>query len=250
MKDSSRDKAFPAYGTAAHRVCVRIPETQATKSRLKSLRKTGFLCPDKAFPASGTAAHHACVRIPETQATKSRPKSLRKTGFLCPDKAFPAYGTAAHHVSVRIPETQATKSRPKSLRKTGFLCPDKAFPASGTAAHHMCVRIPETEATKSRPKSRFSSMKFLKSHVQILTCLIYEETFDNIAFETGLPLPALRNDIRDLLTQGMITGRVTGDHADATKLPRYDLDRLEQCSFKATRKGLQFWQTERHKHGL
>ncbi len=93
-------------------------------------------------------------------------------------------------------------------------------------------------------------MKFYRSLVQILGCIVFEESFENIQRETALPVSALKDDLRQLLTNGYVTGRVGSDTNDASRMPRYDLDRLEQCYFKATRKGLSAWQTEKHKFSL
>jgi hypothetical protein len=93
-------------------------------------------------------------------------------------------------------------------------------------------------------------MKVLRSHIQILSCLVFEESFERIYEETALPLPALRADLRDLLSQGLVLGRVLNDPSDPDKLPRYDLDRLEMCSFRMTRKGQTLWQLEKQKFGL
>lgn len=93
-------------------------------------------------------------------------------------------------------------------------------------------------------------MKLFKSHLQILGCLLFEESFEIILQETKHPVAALKDDLRQLLTGGYISGRVEGDAVDGASMPRYDLDRLDQCRFKATRKGLNAWQTDRKQFGL
>ncbi|MEX1010561.1 MAG: hypothetical protein WDZ29_00715 [Balneolaceae bacterium] len=70
----------------------------------------------------------------------------------------------------------------------------------------------------------------------ILSRLIWIETFDDVLEETGMHRGALKDDLTGLIRKGYI--EVYPDQSATAGTPFYDTDHLETYAFKATKTGL------------
>lgn len=78
--------------------------------------------------------------------------------------------------------------------------------------------------------------KLTPSEKQILSLLIYPETFQQILMESNLPKGSVRDDIMNLISHGYI--EVYEKDGKKPVSPFYDSDNLDQFAFKATKSGL------------
>ncbi|MEX0684702.1 MAG: hypothetical protein WD267_09000 [Balneolales bacterium] len=76
--------------------------------------------------------------------------------------------------------------------------------------------------------------KITESERRILERLIFDETFESVAEETGLQFGELRDDITKLLNDGFI--EVT--NTEKQRIPYFDSDKPQLFSYRATRSGL------------
>jgi len=78
--------------------------------------------------------------------------------------------------------------------------------------------------------------KHTLSEKQILSLLIYPESFSYIRSETGLTYGAVRDDLMNLINHGYI--QVYQGELNPVPASFYDTDRIEDYHFKATKTGL------------
>jgi hypothetical protein len=77
--------------------------------------------------------------------------------------------------------------------------------------------------------------KITESQKQVLSQLVFVESYDSIASETGAHHGALRDDLIQLINAGLIE---VFDNNLSQRLNAYDSDNLHQFSFRATNSGL------------
>ncbi len=77
--------------------------------------------------------------------------------------------------------------------------------------------------------------KITESQKQVLSQLIFVESFDMLASETGAHQGALRDDLIQLINAGFIE---VFDQNQKQRLNGYDSDNLQLFSFRATNLGL------------
>jgi hypothetical protein len=84
-------------------------------------------------------------------------------------------------------------------------------------------------------------MKLTPSEKQVLSYLIFPETFNSILEESGMQQGALRDDLMHLVSHGYIeVFEPDGIHSVS---PFYDSDNLQNFAFKATKTGLKVIQS-------
>mgnify|MGYP006289886773 FL=1 len=71
----------------------------------------------------------------------------------------------------------------------------------------------------------------------VIERLIFPEPFDVIQEETGLQYGELRDNLINLINAGMIYA-FDRDGADSNASPFFDIDNLQEFSFRATKQGL------------
>jgi len=83
-----------------------------------------------------------------------------------------------------------------------------------------------------------STRKLTKSERNILSRLIHVESMDTLIAETGLKTGEIRDDITNLISIRYIEVYAESEeHSFATVTPFYDLDRLYEYKFRATKRG-------------
>lgn len=82
--------------------------------------------------------------------------------------------------------------------------------------------------------------KITSSQKQILSSLVFPESFDTIKEETAFQTGTIRDDLMQLLHMGLIK---TLDAEKKVKIsPYYDLDNVQDYLFQATQRGLKYIQ--------
>ena len=80
--------------------------------------------------------------------------------------------------------------------------------------------------------------KITGSQRNILEQLIFPESYNTIQEETKLQKGEIRDDLMQLLHQGLIKAVGQTEQSNLKKTIFYDLDHVEGCFFQATARGL------------
>lgn len=78
---------------------------------------------------------------------------------------------------------------------------------------------------------------------KILEHLIFPESYETIQEETKLKRGEIRDDLMQLMHQGLIKAIGQKEQLSTKKTFFYDLDKVEDCFFQATHKGLKLIKT-------
>jgi predicted ArsR family transcriptional regulator len=72
----------------------------------------------------------------------------------------------------------------------------------------------------------------------LLRHLLFHESFDTIADETGFPYGVIRDDLVTLMHAGMVEIYDEPDSGRPRRIQSYDGDRMQAYLFRASRKGM------------
>jgi predicted ArsR family transcriptional regulator len=80
--------------------------------------------------------------------------------------------------------------------------------------------------------------RITESQRALLRQLLFHESFDTIAVETGFPYGVIRDDLVTLMHAGMVEIYAESDTGRPQRIQSYDGDRMQAYLFRASRKGM------------
>ncbi len=80
--------------------------------------------------------------------------------------------------------------------------------------------------------------KITESQRSVLSQLVFHESFDTIASETGFPYGVIRDDLLHLMHAGMVEIYSESDNGRPLRVMAYDGDRIQSYLFRVSRKGM------------